>query len=139
LHEVWWSNEMVETRNEAFAMRKAMITDDSAVRALADYYRAPLTTAEPPGRAAFSKLVGFFCNIEICLSAGVLDERLACRLFAESHYADYLPLIERLRSDLLKNCPKDQPLPHWMQMTLDLERRFAKHGGKGYLKRAAAS
>jgi hypothetical protein len=130
LHEVWWTNEMVETRNEVFAMCRGMAGDDSAVKALVAYYKAPLTTAEPPGRAAFAKLVGFFCNIEICLSSGVIDEHLTCRLFAEAHYADYQPLMERLRKELVRSGPTGQSLPHWMAMTVDLERRFARHGAK---------
>ena len=128
MHEVWWSDEMMTTRDQVFALRKTLLVDDSAVQALVAYYLAPLTTPEPPGRAAFSKLIGFFCNLEICLSTHVVDERLSCRLFAESHYADYLPLIVRLREAIAQNCAKGRSLPHWLQMTIDLEKRFARYG-----------
>ena len=78
LHELWWSKDMMETREEVYALCKQAAADPSGTYALAAYYRAPLVTSEPPGRAAFAKLVGFFCNIEVCLDSKVLDERIAC-------------------------------------------------------------
>ena len=127
LHEVWWTREMIETRDEVYAMCRAFALDPTSADPLIEYYQHPLSTPEPPGRAAFSKLVGFFCNLEICLASGVLDNRLATRLFAEAHYADYQPLIHRLREAIAHNSTPERPLPQWLDMTLDLERRFFRH------------
>ncbi len=129
LHEAWWSKEMMETRDTVFAMCRQLATDNRPADELVAYYLHPLTTPEPAGRAAFSRLVGFFCNVEICLASGVIDDRLTCRLFAESHYADYLPLIAKVRTAILQES-SNQKIPHWLQMTIDLEKRFTRHGMK---------
>ena len=128
LHELWWSKDMMETREEVYALCKQAAADPSGTYALAAYYRAPLVTSEPPGRAAFAKLVGFFCNIEVCLDSKVLDERIACDLFAEAHYADYQPLIAAVRAAILEPGRGGGDLPTWLRMTMQLERRFARRG-----------
>lgn len=130
LHEVWWSQEMMATRNETYAMCRALARDPSALRELVTYFQSPLTTPEPPGRAAFAKLVGFFCNLEICLHARVVDEQITSHLFASAHYEDYKPLIVALRESISKVAPPGQPLPPWLQMTVNLEKRFDRHGAK---------
>jgi hypothetical protein len=129
LHEAWWSKEMMETRNVVFGMCRSLAKDDTSADDLVAYYLRPLTTPEPECRAAFARLVGFFCNVEICLASRVIDERLTCRLFAESHYADYLPLIAKVRTAILREA-SDHKIPHWLQMTIDLEKRFRRHGMK---------
>jgi hypothetical protein len=58
----------------------------------------------------------------------VIDEKLATRLFAEAHYADYQPLIESVREAILKCSRHHGKLPQWLEMTCDLERRFLRHG-----------
>ena len=65
----------------------------------------------------------------ICLASRVIDERLTFRLFAESHYADYLPLIAKVRTAILQDS-SNRTIPHWLQMTIDLEKRFRGHGMK---------
>jgi len=129
LHEAWWSKEMIETRNVVFGMCRSLAKDDTSADDLIAYYLRPLTTPEPAGRAAFAKLLGFFSNVEICLESGVLDERLTCRLFSEAHYADYYPLIAKVRTAILQDTG-DRGMPHWLQMTIDLEKRFRRHGMK---------
>ena len=128
LHEVWWSKEMMDTREEVFALCKDLAHEGRQVDAIATYYHAPLTAPEPPGRTAFGKLVGFFCNLEICLRANLLNEDLTCALFGEAHYADYQPLIARLRAVIIAEMPPGKPLPRWLQMTISLEQRFMKQG-----------
>jgi hypothetical protein len=128
LHELWWSKDMMETREEVYALCKQAASNRSEMSALAAYYRAPLVTPDPPGRAAFAKLVGFFCNIEVCLDSKVIDERITCDLFAEAHYADYHPLIAAVREATLEPSRKTGRLPKWLSMTVQLERRFARHG-----------
>ncbi len=128
LHEVWWSREMLETREEVFALCKDLAHEGHQVDALAAYYHAPLTAPEPPGRTAFGKLVGFFCNVEICLRAKLLNEDLTCALFGEAHYADYQPLIARMRAVVMAEMPTGSPLPRWLRMTVSLEQRFLKKG-----------
>lgn len=128
LHEVWWSREMMDTREEVFALCKDLGHEGHQVDAIATYYHAPLTAPEPPGRAAFGKLVGFFCNVEICLRANLLNEDLTCALFGEAHYADYQPLIARLRAVVIAEMLPGKPPPRWWQMTLSLEQRFMKQG-----------
>lgn len=128
LHEVWWSNEMMETRDEVFALCKDLAEEGRQVEAIAAYYHAPLTTPEPAGRAAFGKLVGFFCNLEICLRAKLLNEELTCALFGEAHYADYQPLIARLRAVVIAEMVSGKPPPRWLLMTVSLEQRFMRRG-----------
>ncbi len=128
LHEVWWSKEMMETREEVFVLCRDLALEGHGVDAIAAYYHTPLTAPEPPGRSAFGKLVGFFCNVEICLRAKLLNEDLTCALFAEAHYADYQPLIARLRAVVIAEMPPGKPLPRWLQMTVSLEQRFQKLG-----------
>ncbi len=128
LHELWWSKDMVETREEVYALCRRAAAEPSGVSELAAYYRAPLTTPEPPGRAAFAKLVGFFCNIEVCLASKVADEKITCSLFAQAHYADYQPLIAAVREAVRKPGCAAHDLPHWLVMTVNLERRFERQG-----------
>lgn len=128
LHEVWWSREMMDTREEVFALCKDLAHEGHQVDAIAAYYHAPLTAPEPPGRTAFGKLVGFFCNVEICLRAKLLNEELTCALFGEAHYADYQPLIARLRAVVTAEMPPGKPLPRWLSMTIRLEQRFTRMG-----------
>ena len=124
LHEVWWGSEMMETRETVYALRK----DPSRVEAIAAYYHSPLTVSDPPGRQAFSKLIGFFCNIEICLRTGLLNEELTSNLFGEAHYADYQPLIAKLRSTVVANTPPGRTPPKWLLMTESLEHRLRRRG-----------
>jgi hypothetical protein len=128
LHEVWWSKEMMDTREEVFALCKDLVKEGSQVDAIATYYLAPFSAPEPPGRTAFGKLIGFFCNLEICLRAKLLNEELTCALFGEAHYADYQPLIARLRAVVVAGMPPGKPLPRWLQMTVSLEERFVRKG-----------
>jgi len=128
LHEVWWSKEMLDIREEVFALCKDLAHEGRQVEAIATYYHTPLTAPEPPGRTAFGKLVGFFCNVEICLRAKLLNEDLTCALFGEAHYADYQPLIARLRTIVSSEMPPGRPLPRWLQMTVSLEQRFVRQG-----------
>jgi hypothetical protein len=128
LHETWWTPEMMQTRNIVFGLCRDMAKDPSCLDALVAYYESPLTIPEPPGRTEFDKLIGFFCNLEICLDTGVIDEKLTTRLFAEAHYADYQPLIALVRDATLKCARRGGKLPQWLEMTRGLERRFLRHG-----------
>ena len=128
LHEVWWSSDMMETREIVYALRKDPSREFAHVEAIAAYYHSPLTEPDPPGRAAFSKLIGFFCNLEICLRTGVLNEELTCSLFGEAHYADYQPLIAKLRSTVIANTPPGRSPPGWLMMTQSLEERLSCRG-----------
>lgn len=119
---------MMETREEVFAVCRDYAQGGSQARAIAAYYHDPLTSDEPAGRAAFGKLVGFFCNLEICLRAGLLNTGLACALFGEAHYVDYRPLIAGIRDIVREEMPPGQPLPQWLQMTINLEERFCRKG-----------
>jgi hypothetical protein len=130
LHEAWWTLEMMQTRDVVYGLCRDLARDPSRHAKLVAYYESPLTEPEPPGRAEFGKLIGFFCNIEICLQAGVIDEKLTTRLFAEAHYADYQPLIESVREAILRCSRHHGKLPQWLQMTLDLEQRFSRYGVK---------
>lgn len=127
LHESWWTPDMMDTRNKVFAICKDHAQDGLIARALVDYYQTPLTLETPAGYGPFAKLMGFFCNLEACMSAGILDDKLVCRLFAESHYKDYQPLIAAIRH-AIQEARNDKPIPLWLQQTLDLERRFTRHG-----------
>lgn len=128
LHETWWTTEMMQTRNTVYGICRDVGKDPSRLAALVAYYESPLTTTEPPGRTEFDRLIGFFCNLEICLDAGVIDEKLTTRLFAEAHYADYQPLIALVRDAVLKCASRHGKLPQWLEMTRDLERRFQRQG-----------
>ncbi len=128
LHESWWTTEMMQTRDIVYGLCRDLAKDPSRHARLVAYYESPLTEPEPPGRAEFGKLIGFFCNLEICLQSGVIDEKLATRLFAEAHYSDYQPLIESVREAILKCSRHHGKLPQWLDMTCDLERRFSRHG-----------
>jgi hypothetical protein len=128
LHETWWTIEMMQTRNIVFGLCRDLTKDPSRLASLVAYYESPLTTTEPPGRSEFAKLIGFFCNLEICLDAGVIDEKLTTRLFAEAHYADYQPLIALVRESILNCASRGGKLPQWLEMTRDLERRFIRQG-----------
>jgi hypothetical protein len=128
LHETWWTTDMMRTRDVVYGLCREVATDPSRLAGLVAYYEAPLTTAEPPGRSEFNKLIGFFCNLEICLDSGVIDENLTTRLFAEAHYADYQPLIAIVREAILKCASRGGKLPQWLLMTIDLERRFVRRG-----------
>jgi hypothetical protein len=128
LHETWWSAEMMRTRIIVYGLCRDMATDPARLSALVAYYDSPLTTTEPPGRTEFDRLIGFFCNLAICLDAGVIDEKLTTRLFAEAHYADYQPLISVVREGILKCASRNGKLPQWLEMTRDLERRFLRQG-----------
>jgi len=128
LHELWWSKDMMDTREEVYGLCREAAMDPAAVSSLGAYYRAPLVTPEPPRRAAFGKLVGFFCNIEVYLASKVLDERITCDLFAEAHYADYQPLIAAMRASVARPGRASDDLPKWLEMTRRLERRFARWG-----------
>jgi hypothetical protein len=128
LHETWWTAEMMQTRNIVYGLCRDLAKDKSCLAHLVAYYESPLTTTEPPGRSEFAKLIGFFCNLEICLDSGVVDEKLATRLFAEAHYADYQPLIALVRESILKCASRGGKLPQWLEMTRDLERRFQRQG-----------
>ncbi len=128
LHEAWWTAEMMQIRNVVYGLCRELARDPACVADLVAYYESPLSTPEPPGRPEFAKLIGFFCNLEICLESGVIDEKLACRLFAEAHYADYQPLIALLRVSILQCASRHGKLPQWLEMTRDLERRFARYG-----------
>ena len=128
LHETWWTAEMLKTRNVVYSLCRDMAKDPTRLAELVAYYESPLTMVEPPGRSEFDRLIGFFCNLEICLDAGVIDQRLTTRLFAESHYADYQPLIAVVRDAILKCASRHGRLPQWLEMTRDLERRFQRQG-----------
>jgi hypothetical protein len=128
LHEAWWTTEMMQTRDIVYGLCRDLAKDRSCLADLVAYYESPLTTAEPPGRSEFSKLIGFFCNLQICLDSGVIDEKLTTRLFAEAHYADYQPLIALVRESILKSASRGGQLPQWLEMTRDLERRFLREG-----------
>jgi hypothetical protein len=128
LHETWWTPEMMKTRTIVYGLCRELAKHPSCLADLVAYYESPLTTAEPPGRTEFDKLIGFFCNLEICLDSGVVDERLTTRLFAEAHYADYQPLIALVRDSVLKSASRGGTLPQWLEMTRDLERRFLRQG-----------
>lgn len=128
LHEAFWTIGMMHTRDVVYGLCRKLAQDPACVADLVAYYESPLTTPEPPGRPEFAKLIGFFCNLEICLESGVIDEKLTFRLFAEAHYADYQPLIALLRVSLLQCTRRKGKLPQWLEMTRDLERRFARQG-----------
>ena len=128
LHETWWTTEMMHTRDIVYGLCRDLKKDPSCLAHLVAYYESPLTTTEPPGRSEFAGLIGFFCNLEICLDSGVVDERLTTRLFAEAHYADYQPLIALVRDSVLKSASRGGTLPQWLEMTRDLERRFLRQG-----------
>jgi hypothetical protein len=128
LHETWWTTEMMHTRDVVYGLCRDLSRDPSCLAALVAYYESPLISTEPPGRSEFARLIGFFCNLEICLDAGVIDEKLTTRLFAEAHYADYQPLIALVRDAILKCASRGGKLPQWLEMTRDLERRFTRQG-----------
>jgi len=130
LHEFWWTADMMQTRDVVYGLCRDYEKDPACLASLVAYYESPLTTIEPPGRSEFAKLIGFFCNLEICLDTGVIDEKLTTRLFAEAHYADYQPLIALVRDATLKSASRAGKLPQWLEMTRDLERRFRRQGVK---------
>lgn len=128
LHEVWWNDDMMGVRDKVYALCRDHARGGPAAALLIGYYGASLEAAEPPGRAAFSKLIGFFSNLEVCMAAGLIDERLATQLFGEAHYADYQPLIAAVREAIGNRPDRNHLLPQWLQITVDLERRFQRQG-----------
>lgn len=128
LHESWWTDDMMKVRDQVYALCRDQAQNGSAAALLIGYYGASLQSAEPPGRAAFSKLIGFFSNLEVCIAAGLVDEKLAMRLFGEAHYADYQPLIAAVRLAIAERPERNHVLPQWLQVTVDLERRFERLG-----------
>lgn len=128
LHELWWSDDMMAVRDKVYALCRDHAHGGPAAAALVAYYEHPLEAPEPPGRAAFAKLVGFFDNLEACIASGLVDERLAWRLFCEAHYLDYQPLIATVREAICSH--RGRELPPWLEMTRELERRFARQGTK---------
>ncbi len=128
LHEVWWGSDMMEVRDKVFALCRDHAHGGRAAAEVIAYYASPLELLEPPGRAAFSKLLGFFSNLEVCIAAGLVDEGLATRLFGEAHYVDYQPFIGAVREALGRRV--GSALPSWLLITVQLERRFERHGVK---------
>ncbi len=128
LHEVWWSDDMVAVRDRVYSLCRDQAHGGPAAAALVSYYVRPLEEPEPPGRAAFAKLVGFFDNLEACISSGLVDERLAWRLFCEAHYLDYQPLVAAVRDAICSH--RGCKLPPWLEMTRELEARFSRQGTK---------
>ena len=128
LHELWWSDDMMAVRDKVFALCRDHARGGPTAAALVAYYEHPLEQAEPPGRAAFAKLVGFFDNLEACIDGGLVDERLAWRLFCDAHYHDYQPLIAAVREAICSH--RGRELPPWLAMTMDLEARFKRQAAR---------
>jgi hypothetical protein len=125
MHELWWSEDMTRARNEVFALCRQMALGSGEVQAMIDYYVDPIQKPEPPCRASFLKLMSFFCNLEICIESKLVEPKLATKLFGQAHFIDYLPLIVFVRNGI-QQAHKDRPASPWLQLTLDLERRFSK-------------
>ena len=123
LHEQWWSEEFQRMRRAVFEL----VSDFSAAGGPGEKSLEFLAQFQHEGRfehpagPAFVRIVFFFSDLNACLDKKVVDKRLAYRLFGESQYFWFEPLIDAVRDKVKRN-----PQVRWAWEINSLSSKFTK-------------
>ncbi len=132
LHKTWWNSDFQKARRNVYEVAK-----DITFKSSKDYTdetnyflkcasENKLNTYKT-GRQ-FIKIVFFFADLNACLDQGIVDKKLAYRLFGASQYEHFRPLIKRTREEIEK-CYSSNLSPvdisiRWIKETKELDTIF---------------
>ena len=132
LHREWWSAEFSEMRSEVYKIVEDFNSIDSGTEAkiFLSHVEKGTLLQHPSGRA-FVQIAFFFADISACLEKKLLDAAFTYRLFGESQYFWFQPLISAVR----KRLPNQTDAIRWKWETEELEKRFERFRKKDNQKK----
>ena len=127
LHREWWSPEFSQMRSKVYKIVEDFDPTNpgmEAVNFLGHVQKG--TILQHPAGPAFAQIVFFFADINACLEKKLLNADFAYRLFGESQYFWFQPLIKAVRDCL----PNGTKVRRWKWETEELEEKFERIGKK---------
>jgi hypothetical protein len=96
MHAYWRSQEMNAVRSLVFDAIRDDRNGGTRLKELIAYFVSDGRLDDPADRPAWSTLIGFFCDLEIGMSCGLVDEGVAYRFFGDSHFRHYWPALKKI-------------------------------------------
>lgn len=130
LHEKWWSTDYAEARQTVYTIVEDWRRDGEKSRVFLNYYSSPQSYSERPAELEdFAKLVFFFADLNVYIDKGLIDAKLAHRLFGSSQYAWFKDFIGEVRRRIANREKEagEHKLIRWVDETKSLERKFSKY------------
>jgi hypothetical protein len=132
LHEEWWKPEFHQMRQAVFELVEDLQSVGGGERST-EFLRQVEQGAllKHPAGPAFARIVFFFADLNACLDKRVVDRRLAYRMFGESQFFWFEPLIIAVREKV-----KDNQRVRWAWEVNSLSAKFSRIRAKDEARRA---
>ena len=139
LHEKWWSTDYAEARQTVYNVVEDWKRDGRKSKEFLDYYSSPHSHQRPKELRAFAKLVFFFADLNVYIDKGLIDSKLAYRLFGSSQYAWFQDFISEVRKKIENRETRadENKCIRWVDETKSLEKEFSKLRNFAFMETSA--